>query len=80
MDDVKSYKITWLNLDDSFRTWELADVYDANPAYQLLLENWNAYNQESSYVVRHFTSKGRKRKPDTSTSQPAPKRRRRSPD
>jgi hypothetical protein len=83
VDDEKSYKITWLNLDDSFCTWELANVYDTNPAYQLLIDNWNTYKQEQSYVVRHFKSKANKAKrtqPDTTatSSQPAPKRQRRS--
>ena len=63
VDGVKSYKITWMGLDDTYCTWEPADPFDKIDAYKQLIDDWVDYKKETSYKVRkHYSKKSRARK------------------
>ncbi len=61
-DGEKSYRITWLNLDDSYNTWQPASAFDDIEPFALLIENWEAYKQMHSYKVKRYWSSKAKMK------------------
>ena len=65
VDDVKSYKITWLNLDDSYCTWKLAATFDSNPhIHNSLKIGLNTKHNIRMWYVTSKATKSRQKKPN----------------
>ncbi len=64
-DAEKSYRITWLNLDDSYNTWQPASAFDGIEPFALLIENWEAYKHMHGYKLKRYWSSKAKMKAHT---------------